>query len=222
MNYKLLTIGAVAAAALLTTAQANTISGSLWLVPEATSQNAVLASLTGLSANGDISFTLSSGALTFSQGALSPYTETAWLTSGGAGSIVEHTAGTLANIMDNSPTPGTQGTLMRLTGTISVTHNEVFTLTHDDGVTLIVNGQTLAGFTSGPTSPSTQTGTYTGAAGDVAFTLIYGENSGPPAQLTGNLGPLAPQAVPDGGTTVALLGMGLAGLAGLGRRVRAS
>jgi len=72
--------------------------------------------------------------------------------------------------------------LLSFTGTVSVTHNQTFTVTHDDGLTLIIGGLDL-GFNPGPTAPTTTTITYTGATGNFPFQLVYGECCGGPAVL---------------------------------------
>ena len=77
-------------------------------------------------------------------------TISAWLASSGAFNILENTPGTLASLMDN----GSVGTLVNFTGNVSVTNGQTFTVTHDDGLTLIIGGINL-GFDPGPTGPVT-------------------------------------------------------------------
>jgi hypothetical protein len=107
-------------------------------------------------------------------------------------------------------------TIWEFTGTASFTSGETFTLAHDDGVTVIVNGVTLSASAPGPTSPVTTTFTYTGASGNLPFEIVYAECCGGPAVLQTTL--VGPQ---NGGTpepmTFVLVGTGLAGL-GLIRR----
>ncbi len=85
-------------------AQANTISGSLWHVPEAVLQNAVPANVPGTTP--DVTFDVDSP---FNFSATSATVDT-WLASSGAFNIPENTAGTLTSLMDN----GAQGTLVNL------------------------------------------------------------------------------------------------------------
>jgi hypothetical protein len=72
-----------------------------------------------------------------------------WLNNGAAFNVNEATAGTLASLMDN----GSQGTLLQFTGFVTVTNGQQFTVTHDDGLTLIIGGVDL-GFNPGPTAPT--------------------------------------------------------------------
>lgn len=92
-------------------AQANTITGCLWHVSEATSQNAIPANVPGTTP--DVTFDVNSPLNFNATGA----TVAVWLASGGAFNIVENTAGTLSSLMDN----GSQGTLLEFTGFVTVT-----------------------------------------------------------------------------------------------------
>jgi hypothetical protein len=181
------------------TAQANTITGDLWHVPEATSQNAVPANVPGTPP--DVTFDVNSPFNFFG----TSVTVGTWLSNGSAFTIVENTAGTLASLMDD----GTNGTLVNFTGSVTVTNGETFTVTHDDGLTLIIGGTNL-GFSPGPTAPTTDTITYTGPSGTFPFQLVYGECCGGPAVLQVEL-PFT-NAVPES-STILLLGAGLLGLA---------
>jgi hypothetical protein len=138
-------------------------------------------------------------------------TVNAWLLSGGAFNIVG-SAAALSRLMDT----GAQGTIVQFLGTVTVATGQMFTVTHDDGLTLIIGGLNL-GFNPGPTAPVVSTATYTGPSGNFAFQLVYGECCGGPAVLQVDL-PFQPQAVPEP-TTFVLLGSGLA-IAGLRRRFR--
>lgn len=187
-------------------AQANTISGSLWHVSEAISQNAIPANVPGTTP--DVTFSVNSP-FNFSGTSVTVGT---WLASSAAFNIVENTPGTLASLMDN----GTQGTLLNFTGFVSVTNGQTFTVTHDDGLTLIIGGINL-GFNPGPTAPTTTTLTYTGPTGDFPFQLVYGECCGGPAVLQISLPLSNTPAVPEPSTWL-LLGSGLAGLAAWKKR----
>ncbi len=203
---KLKLIGGTAIVAfLLPVAQANTISGSLWHVPEPTSLAATVANVPATAP--DVTFDVNSPFNFFG----TSVTVGTWLGNGSAFNISENTAGTLASLMDD----GTQGTLLDFKGFVSVLNGQTFTVTHDDGLTLIIGGTDL-GFDPGPTAPTVSTATYTGPSGTFPFELVYGECCGGPAVLQVDL-PLSNTPVPEGGSTLALLGLGLIGLVGLTR-----
>lgn len=187
-------------------AHATVISGHLWHVPEAISQNAIPANIPGTTPN--VAFNVNSP-LNFSGNSVSVGT---WLASGGSFNIVENTAGTLASLMDT----GTQGTLVEFLGFLSVVNGQTFTITHDDGVSLIIAGINL-GFSPAPTSPTTSIQTYTGPTGIFPFQLVYGECCGGPAVLQANLPAVS---LPEP-ATLPLLGTVLAGLFVTRRRKRA-
>lgn len=189
-------------------AQANTITGRLWHVPEATSQAALLANVPG--STPDVTFDVLSP-LNFSGSGLTVHD---WLASGSAFNIVENTPGTGATLMDN----GTLGTLLDFRGFVTVTNGQTFTVTHDDGLTLIIGGLNL-GFNSGPTAPITSTSTYTGPSGNLPFELVYTECCGGPAVLQVDLPFTNTSTVPEP-STVLLLGSGVLGLVGYAGRRR--
>jgi hypothetical protein len=185
-------------------AQANTISGRLWHVPEASSFAAIPANVPGTTA--DVTFDVFSPMNFDATGA----TVATWLASSAAFNINENTAGALASLMDN----GVQGTILEFTGFVTVTNGEMFTVRHDDGLTLIIGGVDL-GFDPGPTSPEVSTATYTGPTGTFAFTLIYAECCGGPAVLQVDL-PFSNTPVPEP-ASLALVGLAIAA-AGIARR----
>jgi hypothetical protein len=192
-------------------AQANTVSGNLWRVPEATAQNAVPANIPATIPDVvfDVDSPLNFGSVDLGRNS----TIGTWLENAGATHIIENTSGTLDAPMDN----GTQGTLLEFSGTVTVTSGQTFTVAHDDGVTLLIDGQDI-GLSSGPTSPVTSTATYTGPTGTVPFQLVYAECCGGEAVLQVNL-PFT-SAVPEPETyAMFMAGLGLMGFLARRRRI---
>ncbi len=203
---KLFLVTVLAGMACAGLAHANTISGSLFHVPEATSQNAIPANVPG--GTPDVTFDVNSP-FNFSGTSV---TVSAWLASSGAFNILQNTPGTLASLMDN----GSVGTLVNFTGNVSVTNGQTFTVTHDDGLTLIIGGINL-GFNPGPTAPVTTLATYSGPTGNFPFQLVYGECCGGPAVLQVDL-PFAAVPGPIAGAGLPGLILASGGLLGWWRR----
>src|SRR5206468_4050122 len=103
---------AMAASLLTFSAQANTVSGSLWRVSEAVSQNAIPSNVPVAPA--DVQFDVNAP-FNFSGDSVAVST---WLASSGAFNVVEYTSGTLTSLMDDGT--GTQGTMLRFVGVVSV------------------------------------------------------------------------------------------------------
>ena len=194
------------AAMMAVSSNGGVITGEVWHVDEAIANNAIPVNVPATPA--DAIFAVPNGPISFSSFGTN-YTLEQFLATGGANCI-----GAICNqLMDYSIPPDQFGTLIRMTGSVTVNNGDQFTVTHDDGLTLIINGMDL-GFSPGPTSPTTSTQTWNGPSGTFGFELVYGECCGAPAVLQTSL-PL--QGVPEPGT-VALIGAGLLGLGVIGRR----
>ena len=202
---------ALAALSLAPAAQAAAISGSYWHVPEAVSQNAVPANVPVTAP--DVAFDVNSP-FNFSG---TSTTVGNWLASSAAYNIAENTPGTLTSLLDN----GTQGSILKFTGFVTVTSGQTFTVTHDDGLTLKI-GATDLGFNPGPTSPTVSTATYSGPSGNYPFELVYGECCGGPAVLQIDLPFSNVPTVPDSGSTLAMLGLAIGRMAAVRRRQQAA
>jgi hypothetical protein len=205
-----LSVAAFAAVGLLSAfaAQANVISGKLWHVPEVVTFNAVPGNVPGTGP--DMTFDVNSP-MNFNA---TNATINTWLASSSAFNIVENTPGVGGAQMDD----GVMGVILEFTGFVTVTNGEVFTVTHDDGLTLIIGGLDL-GFNPGPTAPVTSNATYTGPSGTFAFTLVYAECCEGPAVLQIDL-PFSNTPVPEP-ASLALLGLAIAAAGFARRRTRA-
>ena len=175
--------------AAINTASANTVSGTIWETTTGIAQNAIPANVPPSMTPGTagVTFTAPSDPLSFNPtDTTSIYTLGAWLTSAGA-------TGTYFGGAASTDT--LDATIMNVTGTVSVTTGEMFTIQHDDGVTLDIGGVTVIN-DPGPTSAVETTETYTGPSGNQAFQLVYGECCGAPASLVVDL-PLSTPGTPE-------------------------
>lgn len=169
------------------------LSGEFWSGATTCASNATLACVGGLGAPTGMFTT--SGMLNFNSNGATDYTVGSWLGTGGVSYSGPDAGGTLDN------------TAWEFSGKAFVTKGETFTITHDDGVSLYIDGMALSGFTSGPTGSATETGTWTGKSGVYSLQLVYGECCGAPGVLSTSIA-----GVPEASTWA----MMVAGFAGLG------
>lgn len=189
LQYAILTASVLASAA---TVRAN-ITGSIW-----ENTGGAYADVTP-SGSPNVTFSVPNGALdfdsrnnnTFLAGPAGTvgYSIGGWLATGGA--TISSGAGDANNTMNN--------TIIIMSGMVSVTSGEQFTVEQDDGLVLTIGSDTVLN-NPGPNSPTSYMGTYTGASGNQFFTLEYAEIDGAPAVLDVQL-PLQP--VPEASTMLA-------------------
>ena len=176
MRRRILQLAIIAASAFasVATVHANLVFGSLWEIGGAANgggiQDATIANIPLTPAN--VTFSVNSPFDFDSRNAVDGYTIGGWLNTSGATFLTG--AGESSNSMNN--------VFIEFTGMVSVTSGEQFTVTHDDGMTLVIGGLTVVD-APGPTSPIQTIGTYTGPTGDLPFTLVYSEVDGLPAVL---------------------------------------
>lgn len=108
------------------------------------------------------------------------------------------------------------GTWIQFVGTAAFVHGQTFTIAHDDGIVMTINGVTVTGFSNVPANVPSETGTYNGPSGNLPFVITYAECCDGPSGLN-ILSSVKPAPEP---TTLALLGLGISGLALVRRRKR--
>ena len=179
---------AAGALASVGTTRADLVFGSLWEIGGPTNGGGIqFASITNIPTTPpDLTFSVNSPLNFDSRNGADGYAIGGWLSGGGATILTG--AGEAGNTVNNI--------FIEMTGLVSVTNGQPFTVTHDDGMTLVIGGQTVID-APGPTSPDQTIGVYTGPSGDQPFILVYSEVDGPPAVLQLDL----PLAVPEPTTT---------------------
>lgn len=153
--------------------------------------------------------TFSATAIHFSGDAPGDYNLGGFLGSFGAASGITYMNGATGSTNLNN-------SLWVFTGTAGFVNGETFTVEHDDGVELYVNGVNVLD-DGGPTAPVNTTFTYTGTTGNFDFQFIYTECCFGTADFDTTLAPPTSSTTPEPGTFV-LLGSGLLGLFGMAKR----
>lgn len=192
-------VGVLAVAAGVAQAQ---VTGSLWEGDGSGNADVV--------PSGTPNVTFTATAINFASGPL--YTIGEFLASDGATALTG--LGELGNPLDN--------THIQLTGNIALTAGvNSFAVGHDDGLRINVTGIGTVLDVPGPTGFTLTPFTITApSAGVYAFVLDYNECCGPPADLAWQYpnGQPVTGNVPEVGSTLVLLGLGLTGLTTLRKR----
>ena len=195
-------LASTAAAALLATgmAHASTITGSIYTTP------AYPAPLSpNIPPPGALEGTFTTSQINYFSPGGASYTVGGFLNSNGSTSTI-----TPASTSPGIATQTLNNTELSLVGSLFLTAGTTYSITHDDGIYLYLNGvQTIA--SGAPTSPATSTFTVA-TSGNYNFDLLYAEVNGAPATLN------FPATVTPEPSTFILLGSGLVGAAGAVRR----
>lgn len=190
---KYLTIGALLS--IVSMARADYINGTVWSVPASTAASApTLGNTPGAGATELATFT--ANGINFSGDASGAYNLGGFLTSGGVASNIAYVNGA-------TPSTNLDDTLWEFTGVTTFTTGETFTVVHDDGVNMYVNGAAVLS-DPGPTAPVASMFTYSGLSGVYSFDFIYVECCGGAADFQTTLVPAAPSA-PEPSTTALML-----------------
>jgi len=217
-------ICAVIVAALANTAHASYIIES-WLVPgtDAPWLGGTVANLTPIPTTG-LDATATSGTVDFMNPAGSgslmnfllsdPTTSLTTCTTTTVGAVTYNCAtGVMSTGTDTTQSATTYGQILEVTGTALFSGGTTYSITHDDGVTVALDGTTVI---SSPGPQSGTVSTFTTTTGVHSIEIVYGECCGNPADLITNL----PASIPEP-NTLTFMALGLAGvLAGLRRRSR--
>ncbi len=126
-------------------AHADTITGSIWENQPSAAADATPANVPGTTP--DVTFSVNSPMDFDSRTAANGYTIGGFLATGGATILTG--AGEAGNTMNN--------TIFDFKGMVTVTNGQTFTVTHDDGLTLTINGNSVIDV-PGPTAPDVDNG----------------------------------------------------------------
>ncbi len=204
----------LAGLALAVSANATTITGQGWEVTSAAANDAVIASVPGSAAQ--VNFTITGLGISLNPtDSSSNYTLASFLATDAAVSGVTYSGGAAGtDSMDN--------TIWEFTGTATFTHGEMFTVDSDDGFTLYAGCTGAACGSSnivesdpGPQSLTVTNFSYSGSTVTEAFTFVYAECCGAPAEFVTNLASGGNVPEPSG---IVLFGTLLFGAATLLRR----
>jgi hypothetical protein len=103
--------------------------------------------------------------------------------------------------------------VFEFTGTTTLVAGHTYTINHDDGMILFINGVKV--IDSGNPTPSIPSSFIAASSGTFSFDLLYAEVNGAPATLSGSIGSTAATPEPS---SIVLLGSGLLAAAGAIRR----
>jgi hypothetical protein len=173
------------------------ISATMWSVPASTADNVpTLGNVPGPGATEWGTFTANQ--IMFSGDAPGAFNLGGFLNSFGAASNIVYMNGA-------GPSTNLADVLFEFTGTAFFTHGQSFSVVHDDGTNMYVDGSLVLGV-PGLTAPVTSFFTYNGPTGNESFDFIYA--NGPPVQADFKTTLVTPQTLsstPEPSTFVLLL-----------------
>ncbi len=142
-----------------------------------------------------------------------PTTNVTTCTTATVGSVTYNCAtGVISTGTATTQSATTYGQILEITGTETFVSGTTYSITHDDGITVMLDGATII---SSPGAQSGTVSTFT-ASGVHTIDIVYGECCGNPSTLTSNL----PVNTPEPATLSFMLVGLCGGLATLRRRKR--